>query len=217
MKKFVLLCLTILLCQTCEAIEFYPYELHAPQILEGTYKTKGCDDVIILKEKDSSLTKDYQNLTTANRVLRRIIFDPYIIPVNGNNYVMVKDRTDSKWSKDDLVGINDPKDNRFYSLIKLNSDTDSSKITSEELKKANVRLVRLDKTGKLLVSDKTKDFDLNKIEYIDIINLKRTANSEKTGIFGHFNVYIKTGKNKVKMVVGYITFDTNKNLEVLFK
>ena len=65
------------------------------------------------------------------------------------------------------------------------------------------------------MNDRTKDFSLNKIDYIDIINLKRTANSESTGIFGHFNVYLKNSKNR--MVVGNVTYDTNEKIQVLFK
>ena len=217
MKKILtVLCLSVF-CSSVFAVEFYPYKNNAGVPVNGTIRTEGCNDYITLPSK-SNLTRNFTRMGVAGAVLPLLLVaDPYIIPVDGVNYIMVVDRNDNNWSKNDLLGINDPKENRFASLIKLNSDGDYSKITSEELKKANIRLVRTDKNGNLLVNDRKKDLDLNKIAYIDIINLKRTANSEQTGIFGHFNVYIKTKNNQTKMVIGYVTFDTHDNLEILFK
>ena len=130
---------------------------------------------------------------------------------------MVKDKNTQDWSEQDLLGINDPKDNVFLSLKSLESDGNPDKLTGEEIKQAGVRLVLLNNDGTLLVNNRQKDYNLNKIDYIDMKNIKKTANSDQTGIFGHFNVYLKTKSQKPKMVVGYITFDTKNNLEILFK
>ena len=217
MKKILTVLCLLVFCSSVFAVEFYPYKNNVGVPVNGTIRTEGCNDYITLPSK-SNLTRNFTRMGVAGAVLPLLLVaDPYIIPVDGVNYIMVVDRNDNNWSKNDLLGINDPKENRFASLIKLNSDGDYSKITSEELKKANIRLVRTDKNGNLLVNDRKKDLDLNKIAYIDIINLKRTANSEQTGIFGHFNVYIKTKNNQTKMVIGYVTFDTYDNLEILFK
>ena len=50
-----------------------------------------------------------------------------------------------------------------------------------------------------------------------MLNLRKTANSEATDIFGHFNLYLNTNNGSKKLVIGYVTLDMNKNLEILFK
>lgn len=217
MKKFLIILCLLAFSSSVYAVEFYPYKTQAGTALNGTIKTRGCNDYITIPSR-TNFSNTFLRTGVAGAVLPLLLVaDPYIIPVDNVNYIMVVDRKDNNWSKNDLLGINDPKENRFNSLLKLNSDGDYARITPEELKKANIRLVRTDKKGTLLVKDRSKDLDLNKIAYIDIINLKRTANSEQTGIFGHFNVYLKAKNNKTKMVVGYVTFDTHNNLEILFK
>ena len=50
-----------------------------------------------------------------------------------------------------------------------------------------------------------------------MLALRRTANSSVTGVFGHFNLYLKTKNKSKKMVVGYVTINTDKSLKMLFK
>ena len=199
--------------------EEYLYKNQAINGITSDVRRDSCAEYVTLPEKQKfSFTKMFLGLTTASAViLPALLLDPYVIQIDKVNYVLVKDRKDDDWSEQDLLGIDDPKENRFESLIALNSDGDHSKLTPAELKKAGIRFVRMTEDGTLLVNDRKKDYDLNKIDYIDIINLKRTANSEDTGIFGHFTVYLKTNGSKKRAVVGYVTYETDKKIQVLFK
>lgn len=142
--------------------------------------------------------------------------DPYVIPINGKNYVLVIDKTSKNWNHDDLFGIYDSKTDRFKSLISLDTNHDL-KVTPQEIKKANIRMVQMDKQGFLLVNNRQNDYNLDNILYIDLKDLKRNANCEETGIFGHFNVYFKSPDYKTKLAVGYVTYDYEDDLKFMFK
>ncbi len=142
--------------------------------------------------------------------------DPYIIEVDGTKYMMIKDNKDGRWDESDILGINDPKENLFLSLVYLNTDSDGSKLSAKELANGGVRFVAVGADGKLALNDKSKDFDLKKIDYIDLANLKQLANSEDTGLFGHFNVYLKTSNGSKRLVIGQVTFDRKAELKSLF-
>lgn len=223
MKRFILAICPIFcilfFVQTANAIELFPYKSQQAQAIQGTVKTNGCTDIITLPANDEFNIIDelFRPSTAVALPVIALALDPYVIPVDGVNYVMVKDKKTNDWSEKDLLGIDDPKDNMFLSLRSLESDGNYAKLTPSELKKAGVRLVKLNADGTLLVNDRKQDFDLNKIDYIDMLKLKQTANSENTGVFGHFNVYLKTKGTSKKMTVGYVTFDTHSNLKILFK
>ena len=218
MKKIIAILCLFGMISPCVAEE-YLYKNQAINGITSDVKRDGCAEYVTLPEKQKfNFTRNFLGLTTASAiVIPALLLDPYVVKIDKVNYVMVKDRTDNDWSEKDLVGIDDPKENRFESLIALNSDGDYSKLTSAELKKAGVRFVQMTSDGTLLVKDRKKDYDLNKIDYIDIINLKRTANSESTGIFGHFTVYLKTQNPKKRAVVGFVTYETDKKIQILFK
>ncbi len=139
--------------------------------------------------------------------------DPYIVNIGGKEYTMILDNNDGKWDTNDILGINDSKDNLFEALKKLESDGDSSKLTGEELAKAGIRLVAKNEDGTLAVNDKTKDFDLSKIDNIDMKNLTRsTDNDGNVGTFGNFNLTLKDGT----VVKGAETFEEKSTLDKLF-
>ncbi|GEM_PF-4557692 len=221
MKKFLLFMSLMLLGASfvcAEDAKLFPYKGTAINDVSNGVKIDGCNEYVSIPAKNPfTLTGAFLGTTTASAILIPMLLDPYVIEIDGNKYVLVKDRKDNKWTEKDLLGYEDPKTNRFQSLIGLNSDGDHSKITPAELRKANIRFVRMDKKGALLVNDRKKDYNLNKIDYIDIINLKRTANAESTGIFGHFTVYLKTNNVAKRAVVGYVTFETNEKIQILFK
>lgn len=217
MKK-VLIVLSLLMYALSVSAKVYEYS--NPEPINNIYNIKqsGCNEYIQIPAKSGFNPWAALGITTASAaVLSAVLLDPYVVKIDGNTYVLVKDRTDKNWSEKDLLGIDDPKENRFESLIKLNADGDYSKVTSAELKKAGIRFVRMNSKGALLVNERNKDYDLNKIDYIDIINFKRTANSQQTGVFGHFVVYLKTADSKKRAVVGNVTYETDKKIEVLFK
>ena len=217
MKKIFAVLIVLFLSSAVYAQQLYDYK-NMPINDINNIKQRGCNEHVQLPSKNPfSISRTFLSAGAVGAVvLPAMLLDPYIVNIDGVNYVLVKDRADKNWSEKDLLGFEDPKTNRFESLIKLNSDGDHSKITSAELKKAGVRFVRMNSKGVLLVNDKKKDYDL-KVDYIDIINLKRTANSESTGIFGHFTVYLKTTNTNKRAVVGYVTYETNEKIQVLFK
>ncbi len=224
MKKLLALLFIGLMATPAFALDMFDYKNTRPINDANSIKTKGCNEYVKMESKFNSSLFDGRDVAgalsagaIAGGALVALVMDPYVVTIDGVRYVLVTDRNDKNWSPDDILGINDPKNNRFASLIALNSDGDHSKISAAELKKANIRFVRMDKNGVLLVNDRKKDFDLNKIDYIDIINLKRTANSQHTGIFGHFTMYLKTPDVKKRAVVGYVTYETKETINVLFK
>ncbi len=215
MKKLLIaLCLTILATPVF-AEHVYDYQNTRPLNDASTIRTRGYNEFVDLPSTGIPAPDD--RMVAMAKAVGRAARDPYVVTIDNNTYVMVKDRKDNNWSADDILGINDPKENRFASLVALNSDLNHARLTPEELKKAGIRFVRMGKDGSLLVKERNKDFDLNKIDYIDIINLKRTANSANTGIFGHFTVFLKTNTAKKRAVVGYVTFETKETINVLFK
>lgn len=143
--------------------------------------------------------------------------DPYIVRIENNDYVLVKDSQNSKWTVENILGYEDSKDDLFASLKKLESDGTASKISTQELQNANIRFVKLNSDGSLALDDKSLDYDINKVLYIDMKNL-RTAlgNKNQDGTFGYFYVYIKDENGK-RAVVGRVTFEEKQELHKYIK
>lgn len=143
--------------------------------------------------------------------------DPYIVRIDNIDYVLVKDSKDGKWSVENILGYDDSKDDLFASLKKLESDGNSAKISSKELQNASIRFVKLNSDGSLALDNKSSDYDINKVLYIDMKNL-RTAlgNKNQDGTFGYFYVYIKDGNGK-KAVPGRVTFEEKQELHKYIK
>ena len=153
---------------------------------------------------------------TSNQALRTFL-DPYIITINNKHYVLVKDSKDNNWTAENILGYNDSREDLFLSLKQLNNDTDSTKITEKELSDANIRFVYLDNNGKLALNDRNLDFDIKKVQYIDMKNL-RTAlgNKNQDGTFGYFYVIIKDGTHK-RAYPGRVTFEDKDELNKYIK
>ncbi|DAA96812.1 TPA: hypothetical protein CPT80_04125 [Candidatus Gastranaerophilales bacterium HUM_9] len=220
MKKLVYLFVIMCFGLNCNATEIFSVTSPQSVQVDGTVKCRGNSDYIILNSKSfSDMWND--NFNGYNRTIVRQIAnalrDPYLVQIGGKNYIMVKDNPSKKWSSKDLLGINDTKNTLFADLKSLESDGDRTRLTSAELKKANIRFVRVDKNGVMLLNDKKQDYSLDKIDYIDMLTLRMPANSNVTGVFGHFNLYLKTNNGSKKMVVGYVTINTDKSLKMLFK
>ena len=143
--------------------------------------------------------------------------DPYIVRIKNNDYVLVKDSQDSKWTVENILGYEDSKDDLFASLKKLESDGNASKISTQELQNANIRFVKLNSDGSLALDDKSLDYDINKVLYIDMKNL-RTAlgNKNQDGTFGYFYVYVKDENDK-RTAVGRVTFEEKQELHKYLK
>ena len=149
--------------------------------------------------------------------MAKAFLDPYIININGKSYVLVKDSKDNNWTAENILGYTDSRSDLFESLKNIESDGDKTKITSEELKKANIRLVLLNSDQTLALNDRNLDFDVNKVQYIDMKNL-RTAlgNKNEDGTFGYFYAIInENGKNKA--YPGRVTFEEKEELDKYIK
>ena len=240
MKKIFYFLLIMFLGLSCQAAEIFQLEL-APSIkVDGKVKTRGNKDTIIMNAEppssavydalfnnnssssstttsSSTSTSSTDAIASSRITTNRNLSDPYIVRIDGNNYIMVINNPTNKWDKNNILGIDDTKETLFKSLMELESDGDYTKLTSKELKQANIRFVKVDENGAILVNDKKQDFSLDKIDYIDMSRLRKLANGSVTGIFGHFNVYLKTDNNNKKMIVGYVTIQEDNSEDILFK
>ena len=154
-------------------------------------------------------------LLGASAIACVLIFDPYAIKINGQKYYMVRDKEDNQYSVKDILGYDDTKTELFDDMKCLNSDDDNTKITQEELKKAGIRFVAL-KNNKLQLYDKSQDYNIDNIQYIDLTTLRGTINNGKIGSFGYFDMYINDSK-KAKKIIGFVTFDSDSTLNEMIK
>lgn len=151
------------------------------------------------------------NITNSRSAIRTFL-DPYIININGKNYVLVKDSPDNNWTVENILGCTDNKNDLFASLKNLESDNDKTKITNKELQKANIRFVLLNSDQVLALNDRNSDYNLDNVQYIDMKNL-RTAlgNKNDDGTFGYFYVIIKENGKK-RAYPGRVTFEDKQEL-----
>lgn len=143
----------------------------------------------------------------------RTFLDPYIVNIQGTEYVLVKDSKNNEWGIENIVGYDDKKDDMFGALKKLENDGNKDKINKDELKNADIRFVKLNSDGSLALNERELDFDIEKIQYIDMKNL-RTAlgNKNQDGTFGYFYVIIKDDNGK-KAYPGRVTFESEEELK----
>ncbi len=139
--------------------------------------------------------------------------DPYVINIDGVEYTMILDNNDGKWDTDDILGIDDTKDNLFEALKGLESDGDASALTGDELAKAGIRLVAKNEDGTLATGDTSKDFDLSKVKSIDMTKLRQSSDNDgNVGTFGHFDMTLTDGRT----ITGQETFEELSTLQKLF-
>lgn len=124
--------------------------------------------------------------------------DPYIFKYQGSNYIFIIDNG-KKLLRDSILGISDTRENLFVSLNSLDKNNDD-KITPDELRRAKIRLMRISDKGKLIINQK-KDFAINRINYIDLSEIKSITNSADSGINGHYYIYLKNNKKIVGLVI----------------
>ncbi len=157
-----------------------------------------------------------QNTSRSNVIASSgISRDPYVLQIDGNKYMLVKENNDKKFDKQDILGITDTQETVFASLRPLDINRDS-KLTGEELTKSNVRLVKISKDGKL-INDKKQDFQNSKIVYIYMKELRKAyKNNGNTGDFGMYDVLVKNDNGTTKLVTGYVTFESEEELSRYF-
>ena len=222
MKRIVSALFLLAFGLQANATNIYPLSNLPSQTIDGNIECRGDRDIIMMNSQMSTYDSIFNTRSAVGAVAgtglaMALLADPYYVQVDGVNYVMIKDKTSSNWTANDFLGIEDTKETLFNGLKSIESDGDYSKITSKELKKANIRFARVDKNGNVLANDRTKDLNLNKIDYIDMTSLKKVANSKVKGIAGHFRLFLKTTDNSRRMIIGYATLDNKDDLQISFK
>lgn len=222
MKKIVSALFIMALGLQANATNIYPLSNLPSQTINGTVERCADRDIIMMDSRMSTYDSIFNTRSAVGAVAGAglalaLLVDPYYVQVDGVNYVMIKDKTSNKWTAQDFLGIEDTKETLFNGLKTVESDGDYTKITSNELKKAKVRFARVDKNGTVLANDRTKDLNINKIDYIDMTTLQKVANSKVKGIAGHFRLFLKTKDNSRRMVIGYATLDNKDDLQISFK
>ncbi|MBR3889125.1 hypothetical protein IKJ53_01285 [bacterium] len=222
MKKIVSALFIMALGLQANATNIYPLSNLPSQTINGTVERCADRDIIMMNSRMSTYDSIFNTRSAVGAVAGAglalaLLVDPYYVQVDGVNYVMIKDKTSNKWTAQDFLGIEDTKETLFNGLKTVESDGDYTKITSNELKKAKIRFARVDKNGTVLANDRTKDLNLNKIDYIDMTTLQKVANSKIKGIAGHFRLFLKTKDNSRRMVIGYATLDNKDDLQISFK
>ena len=140
---------------------------------------------------------------------------PFWVKVGDTNYYFLKTRTDGNYSYKDLVGCDRKKKQLFESLYELDSDKDLSKITSEELKKAGIRLVSVKINGKLEINDTSKDFPIDNVHYIDMTNTA-TYSDRFARPSGTFAIYMKTDRSSKQKIIGHSSYRHPRRLKPMF-
>lgn len=181
------------------------------QVIESAKK----GDFSRILYSENEMTKTYR-ASQDNAISMGIYNDPYMIKISNNKYYLVKDSLNNQYTLNNIIGYTDKRGSLFTAMRKLDLNKDN-KITSSELKKQNIRFVRLDFTNKLILYDKTKDFNLNSIEFIDLSTLRESVNNGNIGSFGYFDVYVKLNDGIIKKITGCVTFETDKELMELIK
>lgn len=141
--------------------------------------------------------------------------NPFWINIKGTKYYMIKSRSDGNYTYKDILGYDLTKKRLFEPLFDLESDGDNSKLTGEELAKAGIRFVAVKTNGKLSLNDKSRDFPLEKVSYIDMNKLTVSSRSALRP-YGSFSMYIKRESGSLQKYIGHVDYQRPKDLERLF-
>ena len=138
--------------------------------------------------------------------------DPFIMKVDGIKYYMMYNSS-SGYTYKNLLGCSGQKNSLFEPLYNLESDGDNSKLTGEELESAGVRFVKVKNNGYLDVNNKSSDFGIKKISYIDLSRLRISTGPRP---YGNFDVYVKKENGSLKKVISRTTMHTLHYVKSLF-
>ena len=220
MKKYLL---SILLFFCCVNVVFADdinwtvkqsenYSFNNTQILipKSSSFNKNVDCIFMpIKEKEIPVVTRTTTPDTA-RIIRRSLasseqLDPFVIKVDGIKYYMVQNNK--------ILGEDSTLKTIYQPLYLLDKNNDK-KITSAELKNGNIRFVRLNNSGQLELNNKSLDYPLANISYIDLNTLRRTQNAGDIGSFGYFDIYINHNY-QIKKFIGQITYENKEDINRL--
>lgn len=188
------------------------YSFNNTQILtpKSSNFNKNVDYIFMpVKEKEIPVVTRTTTPDTA-KIIRRSLasseqLDPFVIKVDGIKYYMVQNNK--------ILG-EDSTLNTIYQPLYLLDKNNDKKITSAELKNGNIRFVRLNNSGQLELNNKSLDYPLANISYIDLNTLRRTQNAGDIGSFGYFDIYINHNY-QIKKFIGQITYENKEDINRL--
>lgn len=188
------------------------YSFNNTQILtpKSSNFNKNVDCIFMpVKEKEIPVVSRTTTPDTA-KIIRRSLasseqLDPFVIKVDGIKYYMVQNNK--------ILGEDSTLKTIYQPLYLLDKNNDK-KITSAELKNGNIRFVRLNNSGQLELNNKSLDYPLANISYIDLNTLRRTQNTGDIGSFGYFDIYINHNY-QIKKFIGQITYENKKDINRL--
>ena len=188
------------------------YSFNNTQILtpKSSNFNKNVDCIFMpVKEKEIPVVTRTTTPDTA-KIIRRSLasseqLDPFVIKVDGIKYYMVQNNK--------ILGEDSTLKTIYQPLYLLDKNNDI-KITSAELKNGNIRFVRLNNSGQLELNNKSLDYPLANISYIDLNTLRRTQNAGDIGSFGYFDIYINHNY-QIKKFIGQITYENKKDINRL--
>lgn len=188
------------------------YSFNNTQILtpKSSNFNKNVDCIFMpVKEKEIPVVTRTTTPDTA-KIIRRSLasseqLDPFVIKVDGIKYYMVQNNK--------ILGEDSTLDTIYQPLYLLDKNNDK-KITSAELKNGNIRFVRLNNSGQLELNNKSLDYPLANISYIDLNTLRRTQNAGDIGSFGYFDIYINHNY-QIKKFIGQITYENKEDINRL--
>ena len=188
------------------------YSFNNTQILtpKSSNFNKNVDCIFMpVKEKEIPVVTRTTTPDTA-KIIRRSLasseqLDPFVIKVDGIKYYMVQINK--------ILGEDSTLKTIYQPLYLLDKNNDK-KITSAELKNGNIRFVRLNNSGQLELNNKSLDYPLANISYIDLNTLRRTQNAGDIGSFGYFDIYINHNY-QIKKFIGQITYENKEDINRL--
>lgn len=188
------------------------YSFNNTQILtpKSSNFNKNVDCIFMpVKEKEIPVVTRTTIPDTA-KIIRRSLasseqLDPFVIKVDGIKYYMVQNNK--------ILGEDSTLKTIYQPLYLLDKNNDK-KITSAELKNGNIRFVRLNNSGQLELNNKSLDYPLANISYIDLNTLRRTQNAGDIGSFGYFDIYINHNY-QIKKFIGQITYENKEDINRL--
>lgn len=139
---------------------------------------------------------------------------PFWIKIGDTKYFLIRNRADGNYTYKDIVGCDKSKKQLFEPFYEINGG-DRTKLTSEELFDADIRFVPLKINGKLELNDKSKDFPIEKIEYIDMMTTATYADKFLRP-YGNFTMYSKTERGNLKKYIGHVDYQHPRYLEKMF-
>lgn len=126
--------------------------------------------------------------------------DAYELKIDGTKYFLMDGN--GTYSRQKFLGCSaQSKFDMFTPLRNIEKDGDYTKLTSAELKSAGIRLVAQNFDGSIAYNNKSKDFPLEKLNYIDMTRLRFTP---AVIAYGNFDVYIKKDGGGTKKIIGKV-------------